>query len=48
MRRGDAIKVLTDISINEIYPFLLDIVKKGVHDWNPYGRRISIIGLYKV
>jgi vesicle coat complex subunit len=37
-----------DMSANEVYPFLLDIVKKGINDANPYVRKISVIGLYKV
>ena len=48
MRRGDSIKVLGDLSVNEVYPFLFEIVKKGISDNNPYVRMVSLISLYKV
>jgi hypothetical protein len=31
-RRGDAIRVLTDFSLNDIYPLIFEIVKKGLND----------------
>ena len=48
LRRGDAIKTLTDMSVNEVYPFLYDVAKKGIHDNNPYVRKIALVSLFKV
>ena len=31
-RRGEAIRILTDFSLNDIYPLLFEIVKKGLND----------------
>ena len=47
-RRGDALRILTDFSLNEVYPFLYDLVKKCVLDPNPYVRKIAFTGLYKI
>ena len=47
-RRGDAIRVLTDFSLNDIYPLLYEIIKKGLNDTSPYVRLISLNGLLKV
>ena len=48
LRRADGIKILADMSVNEVYPFLLEICKKNAHDSNPYVRRVSLIALYKI
>lgn len=48
MRRGDAMRVLADISVNEVHPFLFELCKKGVNDSNPYVRRVSLTALLKV
>ena len=36
--RGDAIKLLTDMckNLEEIFPFLYEIIKGGIHDCNAY------------
>jgi vesicle coat complex subunit len=47
-RRGDALRVLTDFSPNEIYPLLFELVKKGVNDTSPYVRLCALNGLLKV
>jgi hypothetical protein len=31
-RRGNAIKVLTDFSLNDINPLLFDLIQKGLSD----------------
>jgi len=50
MIRGDAIKLLTDMSqnLNEISPFIYEIIKGGVHDSNSYVRQVSLISLVKL
>ena len=30
-RRGDGLKILTDFSLNEIYPMLFELIKKGIN-----------------
>jgi len=47
-RRGDAIRALTDMSLNEVYPLLYEVVKKGLSDTSPYVRLASLNGLLKV
>ncbi len=47
-RRGNAIRVLCDFSLNDINPLLFEIVKKGLNDQSPYVRIISLNGLTKV
>jgi vesicle coat complex subunit len=48
LRRGEAIKTLTDMSVNEVYPFLYDVAKKGIYDNNPFVRKIALVSLFKV
>lgn len=50
MIRGDAIKLLTDMcqNLNEIFPFLYEIIKGGIHDSNAYVKQISLISLVKL
>lgn len=47
-RRGDALRVLTDFSLNEVYPLIFEMVKKGLTDTSPYVRMLSLNGLLKV
>lgn len=47
-RRGNAIRVLTDFSLNDIYPLLFELIQKGVNDQSPYVRKIALNGLIKV
>lgn len=47
-RRADALRVLTDFSLNEVYPFLFELIKKGVLDPNPYVKKIAFVGLLKL
>ena len=48
--RAEAIKMLTDMSQNlsEIFPFIYEILKAGVHDLNSYVRQVSLHGLIKL
>ena len=50
MVRGDAIKLLTDMcrNLNEIFPFLYEIIKGGIHDPNAYVKQISLVSLIKL
>ncbi len=36
------------MSVNEVYPFLYDVAKKGIHDNNPFVRKIALVSLFKV
>lgn len=47
-RRSDALKVLSDFSLNEVYPFLFELAKKGTQDPNPYVRKIAYFSLLKI
>lgn len=38
LRRADALKTLTEMSVDEIYPWLFDVVKKLTYDTNPFVR----------
>ena len=31
-RRGDALRCLTDFSLNEVYPMLYELTKKAIQD----------------
>ena len=48
--RVQAIKMLTDMSanLNDIYPFVFDILKGGLADSNPVVVQVSIVGLLKL
>lgn len=48
MRRGDGLRVLTDFTLNDIYPLLFDQIKRGTHDTSPYVRKIAFSGILKV
>ena len=47
-RRADALSALSEMSVNEVYPFLWDIFKKTTSDHNPYVRKVALIGIVKV
>jgi vesicle coat complex subunit len=47
-RRGDGLKLLTSFSLNDIYPLLFDLIKKGINDQSPYIRKIALTGILKV
>jgi hypothetical protein len=36
------------MSVNEVHPFLFELCKKGIHDQNPYVRRVALTALLKV
>lgn len=50
MVRADAIKMLTDMSsnLNDIYPFILEIIRGGLNDHNPFVKQVSLISLFKL
>ena len=48
LRRADALKTLTEMSVDEIYPWLFGIVKQACYDTNPYVRQTALYGLLKV
>ena len=48
LRRADALKSLTEMSVDEIYPWLFGIVKTACHDMNPYVRQTAMTGLLKI
>jgi vesicle coat complex subunit len=47
-RRGDGLKLLTSFSLNDIYPLLFELIKKGINDQSPYIRKIALTGILKV
>ena len=47
-RRGDGLKLLTSFSLNDIYPLLFELIKKGISDQSPYIRKIALTGILKV
>jgi vesicle coat complex subunit len=36
LRRADALKTITDMSVDEIYPWLFGLCKTACSDQNPY------------
>ena len=48
LRRADALRAITEMSVNEVYPWLFGLVKQGTHDQNPYVRRTALTALLKV
>jgi len=48
--RADAIRLLSDMSENlsEIFPFILEILKAGIHEANPVVKQASLTGLIKL
>lgn len=47
-RRGNAIRVMSDFSLNDLYPVIYEVIQKGINDQSPYVRRIALNGLVKV
>ena len=47
-RRGDGLRLLSDMSLNEVYPFLFELMRKNVTDSNPFVRRVALVGLLKL
>ena len=48
LRRADALKTLTEMSVDEIYPWLFDVIQKATYDTNPYVRQTALNGLLKL
>ena len=48
LRRADALRTITEMSVNEVYPWLFGLVKQATHDQNPYARRTALTALLKV
>ena len=48
LRRADGLKTLTEMSVDEVYPWLFGIVKQACYDVNPYVRLTAFNGLLKV
>lgn len=48
--RGDAIKILTDMTANlkDLFPFLLEIIQSGLHDKSEYVVQVSLFSLVKL
>jgi vesicle coat complex subunit len=48
--RANAIKLLTDMcsNLNDIFPFIYEIVKGGIHDTNPLVKQTALISLIKL
>ena len=48
--RANAIKLLTDMcaNLNDIFPFIYEIIKGGIHDTNPFVKQTSLIALIKL
>ena len=48
--RANAIKLLTDMcsNLNDIFPFIYEIIKGGIHDSNTYVKQASLISLVKL
>jgi len=47
-RRGNAIRVMSDFSLNDLFPVIYEVIQKGINDQSPYVRRIALNGLVKV
>lgn len=48
LRRADALKTLTEMSVDEIYPILFGVIKQACYDTNPYVRQTALTGLLKL
>ena len=48
LKRADALKTLTEMSVDEIYPWLFGVVKQACHDTNPYMQQTALYGLLKI
>ena len=48
--RANAIKLLTDMcsNLNDIFPFIYEIIKGGIHDANAFVKQTSLIALIKL
>ena len=47
-RRGNALKLISDFSLNEVYPLVFELIKKGINDQSAYVRKIALTGLLKL
>jgi len=48
LRRADALKALTEMAVDEVYPWLYAVVKQLCYDVNPYVRATALTGLLKL
>ena len=48
LRRADALKTITDMSVDEIYPWLFGLCKTACSDQNPNVRKTSLLGILKI
>ena len=48
MRRADALRTITEMSVNEVYTWLFGLLQSASHDTNPYVRRTALTALLKI
>ena len=48
LRRADALKTITDMSVDEIYPWLFGLCKTACSDQNPYVKQTALLGILKI
>lgn len=48
LRRADALKTLTEMSVDELYPWLYSVIKQLCYDQNPYVRQTAMLSLLKL
>ena len=48
MRRADALKTITEMSVNEVYTWLFGLLQSASHDTNPYVRKTALTALLKI
>ena len=48
LRRADALKTLTEMSVDEVYPWLFGVVKQACYDTNPYVRTTALTSMLKL
>ena len=48
MRRADALRTITEMSVNTVNTYLFGFLKSASHDTNPYVRRTALTALLKV
>ena len=48
LRRADALRTITEMSVTEVYPWLFGLAKSAAQDTNPYVRKTALTALLKV
>ena len=48
LRRADALKTLTEMSVDELYPWLYSVIKQLCYDQNAYVRQTALLSLLKL